>query len=326
MAAEGLIHRGDVAWAGLHAEMAVRDELPERRRRVLDGTVHALKPYSMDADYAPRTLLDYDSAAPHVVIAVGELLAPTHVTWQIAGMGMGPAHAAWGAAREAAQLHRAQRDLGAERPLVLSWLGYHPPSPVGVLSSRRAAGAGARLAEHLWTTSLLWQGAQPAPEIGGRIDPWRSLEAHSYGVPVAVRALGLLAIWSGSRCERTVPPSARIDALVLSGSVGAPRRWWSMVEKLSVDGAPRVTEIRARRDLLAPLGRVLSGRRRVPADPTGPELGTEPGTAAGATLIPAVGHNTHGGRGYRDPGTDSLRAIAAATLGPPQPGAGTTQN
>lgn len=313
MAAEGLIHRGTTALARLRAEMAVRETLPERRRRVLDGTVHALKPNSMPADVAgtggtqpaPRTLIDYDSSTPHVVIAVGELRAPTQVTWQIAGMGMGPAQAAWGAAREAVQLHREQRALGAERPLVLAWLGYHPPSPVGVLSSSGAARAGLRLAEHIWTTSQLWE-REPVPM-------WRSLDAHSYGVPVAVRALGLLAVWSHTRLERTVPPAARIDALVLSGSVGAPRRWWHPVESIPEAGAPWVTEIRARRDLLAPLGRVLSGRRRIPTDAlVGPVVA---GADTGLRL--PVGHNTHGGRGYRDPGTLSLRTIATATLGPP---------
>lgn len=321
MAADGLIHRSAVALRTLRAEMAVRETLPERRRRVLDGTVHALKPDSMDADYAARTLIDYDSATPHVVIAVGELHAPTQVTWQIAGMAMGPAQAAWGAAREAAQLHREQGHLGAVRPLVLSWQGYRPPSPLGVLSSRIAARAGERLAEHVWTTSLLWQCTGAGRGAGTALDPWRSLEAHSYGVPVAVRALGLLALWSRTRLERTVPSAGRIDALVLSGSVGAPHHWWGTVSALAersergLHRGPRVTEIRARRDLLAPLGRVLSGRRRVPVDtaqggqivqagfPASPESG----------LIPAVGHNTHGGRGYRDPGTVSLRAIAGAT-------------
>lgn len=313
MAAEGLIHRSAAALSALRAEMAVRETLPERRRRVLDGTVHALKPDSMDADYAARTLIDYDSATPHVVIAVGELRAPTQVTWQIAGMAMGPAQAAWGAAREAAQLHREQRSLGAERPLVLSWLGYHPPSPLGVLSSRTAARAGERLAEHVWTTSLLWQGAGAGRGAGTRLDPWRSLEAHSYGVPVAVRALGLLGLWSRTRIERTVPEAGRIDTLVLSGSVGAPRRWWDAVAALGC--APWVTDIRARRDLLAPLGRVLSGRRRVPVDTAQGGQIVQAGSPASpeSELIPAVGHNTHGGRGYRDPGTLSLRAIAAAT-------------
>ncbi|MGO1183117.1 MAG: alpha/beta hydrolase [Micrococcaceae bacterium] len=313
MAAEGLIHRGAKALTRLRAEMRVRAELPERRRRVLDGTVHALKPDLMDAALAgtggsqpvPRTLLDYDSSAPHVVIAVGELRAPTQVTWQIAGMGMGPAQAAWGAAREALQLHREQRALGAERPLVLAWLGYHPPSPVGVLSSRGAARAGQRLAEHIWTTSQLWEGES--------VPPWRGLDAHSYGAPVAVRALGLLAVWSQTRLDRTVPPAARIDTLVVSGSVGAPRRWWHPVESIPDDGAPWVTEIRARRDLLAPLGRALAGRRRIPVNTS---VGRDV-AEAGTGLRLAVGHNTHGGAGYRDPGTLSLRAIATATLGPP---------
>ena len=60
-------------------------------------------------------------------IAVGELDAPTHMTWQVSGMGITAHTAAWGSAREAGDLLLAQRRAGAPRPCVVAWLGYPAP-------------------------------------------------------------------------------------------------------------------------------------------------------------------------------------------------------
>ncbi len=311
----------------LRADMRRREDLGPRQRSAVDGFVHALKPDAMDRRYPERLLLDYSLGSalvpPSAVVAVGEPLAATHVTWQVSGMGIHAHTAMWGSAREAAQLWAAQRAAGAERPCVVAWLGYHPPGPWGVLTGRSALRAGTRLARHLtsWfrARESLPHGSLPPTSLPHTSRPHTAVEAHSYGALVAARALQVL--------HRQRPPRT-LDALVLSGPVGLPR---DLTEALDRDplalGLPpeRVYVALAATDLLSRAGRLLSGRRTWPgATPL------EVGADAVPGLAGVVGHNTSryrpdrgpwgllgGGHGYRDPGTASLHQIARATTGLP---------
>jgi hypothetical protein len=320
----------------LRADMRRRHALGARQKSALDGLVHALRRDSMDRSYPDRILLAYDlgtpSRPPSAVVAVGAPETASHMTWQVSGMGIFAHTALWGSVKEAAQLWATQQQAGAERPCVVSWLGYHPPGPWGVLSGRSALRGGARLARHLtgWfdyrerlaaepaagtdtgAAAPVAAGAGPAG-VGSTLPlPHTALEAHSYGTLVAARALQML--WSGA------PPRC-LDALVVTGAVGLPP---ALAGDPSVLGLTQeqVYFALAERDHLSRIGLLLSGRRpwtrftrlRIEAD--------EANGLAGA-----VGHNTsryrpdagplRRGFGYRDPGTASLYRIARATTGLP---------
>lgn len=298
----GPAHRA-VLEARLRADVARRDALSPRQARALDGVLHALRPDSMDAAIPPRVLVDHDLDAPDgpvAAIAVGDVDAPTHMTWQVSGMGITAHTAAWGSAREAGGLLLAQRRAGAPRPCVVAWLGYPAPPWWRVLGDGPARRGAERLRAHLEG----WE-RRPRPPHGG-IGPavHTAVEAHSYGTLVAAHAL------AGS--------AHRVDVLALSGAVGLPRR---LARALAGPGGPAaaVFEARAPGDRLAWLGRVLAGRSPWPAVQALPVRADE---AAG--LIGVSGHNSArwrpetGGttpRGYRDPGTVTLSALGRVTAG-----------
>lgn len=262
----------------------------------------------MDPDLPARTLLELDlhhPAGPAAVIAAGAVDTPTHLTWQVSGMGIEARTAAWGSAREAAQLARAQQQAGAPRPCVVSWLGHPGPRWWRTLDGGVARRGATRLADHLesWFRHAETAGSGPTVHT--------AVEAHSYGTLVAAHALVSLA---------RADPARRVDALVLSGAVGLPR---ALAQELDRQGlhTGRVYEASAPADVLAALGRILAGRvpwRGATALPV----------TAGDGLAGVRGHDTSrwrpeegpdaGPRGYRDPGTVTLAAMARATVGPPQ--------
>lgn len=294
----------------LAADRARVDTLSRRGRSALDGIEHALRADSMDAAIPPRTLVDYDLDAadgPVVAIAVGDTRAPTHLTWEVSGMGIGAHTAAWGSAREAGQLLLAQRAAGAPRPCVVAWLGYPAPPWWRTLGDDVARRGGARLAAHVldWLRGPSPVACGEAPALGTALHT--AVEAHSYGTLVAAHALDLLA--------RAEPP-LRVDAVALTGAVGLPRR---LADRLAGLGA--VFEARAPGDRLAWAGRALAGRTAwrgavplpVRADPAGGLTGVRGHDTA--RWRPEDGGT--GPRGYRDPGTVTLAALGRVTAGTP---------
>ncbi len=291
----------------LRQDMKHRDELGPRQKSALDGIVHALRRDSMDRTYPERILLAYDlgtaTRQPTAVVAVGNPDQATHMTWQVSGMGVFVHTAMWGTVREAAQLCVAQQEAGAERPCVVTWLGYAPPGPWGVLSGAAALQGGARLASHL-------HGWFDAAEQGRLPQVHTAVESHSYGTLVAARGLQIL--------NRGLPPR-RVDTLVVSGPVGLPR---DLAEDPEAMGLPaeQVFFALSDTDWLSAIGFRLSGRRPWKHYTRLPVLADEALKLAGV-----VGHNTsrhrpgggflHRGHGYRDPGSASLYRIARATTG-----------
>lgn len=291
----------------LHRDTARRDALSVRARRALDGVVHALRPDSMDPALPARTLVDYDLDAPEgpvVAIAAGDVTAPTHLTWQVSGMGIAAHTAAWGSAREAAQLAHAQHAAGAPRPCVVAWLGHPAPPWWRTLGDGLARRGGQRLAGDVLDAAGQAR-RLPGPAVH------LALEAHSYGTLVAAHALALLA--------RT-DPRTRMDRVVLSGAVGLPAALARRPERLGL--APgTVFEARAPGDVLAVLGRRLAARAGW-ADVVALPVHAVDGLAG------VRGHDTSrhrpedgdaGRHGYRDPGTVTLAAVARVTAGLPLP-------
>lgn len=297
----------------LRADMRRRHLLGPKQKAALDGLVHALKPDSMDQSFPERILLAYDLGSalrPAAgVVSVGEPGAATHLTWQVSGMGIFVHSAMWGSVREAGQLWAAQRAAGAADPCVVSWLGYQPPGPLGVLSGRHALRGGARLALHLAGWYDYWE--RLAADGGGPF-PHAAVEAHSYGTIVAARALQML--------QRRQPPRS-VDALVVSGAVGLPRDLAGNPHLLGLT-REQVYFALTDSDYLSWLGFRLSGRR-----PWTKVTRLEIAADEALDLAAVVGHNTsrfrpdagflHRGHGYRDAGTAALYRIARATAGLP---------
>ena len=274
----------------------VRDAMPQRRKAAIDGVAHALAD-SMDPAIPPRHLLylDLDGPEPLAAVAVGDLDAATHVTWQLSGSGIRVRTTMWGTAREAGQLLLEQRAVGAPNPAVVAWLGYSSPGLLRAVSNRAARTAVERLTHDLLTFARL------RPDR-----PFTAMEAHSYGATLAAHALEKL------RGETSAPV---VSALATTGSAGMPRR---IAGNPGLLGIPEghIFEAVAADDLLARAGRLLSGRTLV-----GRRFAVDGRPALG--LSPVTGHNTSrfvpgatpGARGYRDPGTLSLRNLALVTTG-----------
>ncbi|PXA78292.1 alpha/beta hydrolase [Auritidibacter ignavus] len=303
----GLIERHEQASARLKTIQRHRERLSPEERRVLDGIVHALKPDSMKDLLAPRHLLDFDLARERVLIGVGELDEPTHVSWQISGMRISASNNTWGAAREAAQLHLAQTMvLPHARPLVISWLGHPATSAVDVLGVRAAYTVADHLATDLWDYLGYCPQITPDVHIG--------LEAHSYGGLFTLKAVHRIALWAQTRSDRIHPWYWwRINSVIFSGPVGIPQSLHVQLKRLRELQVPVIQQawqIRARGDWLSVIGRVFSGRRRLKV----------PSLSSGAArevpeLVVATGHNTTSGTGYRDLGTSTLYRLAQASLG-----------
>lgn len=274
----------------------VRDAMPQRRKAAIDGVAHALAD-SMDPAIPPRHLLylDLDGPEPLAAVAVGDLDTATHVTWQLSGSGIRVRTAMWGTAREAGQLLLEQRAVGAPDPAVVAWLGYSSPGLVRAVSNRAARTAVERLTHDLLTFARL------RPDR-----PFTAIEAHSYGATLAAHTLEKL------RGESAAPA---VSVLATTGSAGMPRRFARDPDLLGIP-EERVFEAVAADDLLARTGRILSGRTLV-----GRRFAVD--GRPGLDLLPVTGHNTsrfmpgapRGARGYRDPGTLSLRNLALVTTG-----------
>ncbi|MGL3807003.1 alpha/beta hydrolase [Paeniglutamicibacter sp. R2-26] len=286
----------EVAEARFEALCAIRGRLRRTHRQALDGTAHALRPGSMDPAIPARRLvyLDLSAREPLAAIVVGDLDTATHVTWQLSGTGIRARNALWGSAREAGQLYLEQRNAGIESPAVVAWLGYRSPNLASALVNRSARRGVKVLARDLEVFATL-----------RRDKPHLAIEAHSYAASLAAQALDAGA---GSRVH--------IQALATIGSAGIPGKLSRDPARLNIPPG-RIYEAVAEGDHLARWGRLLSGRKTLAGRSFSvaarPDLG----------LLGIRGHNTShmdrgdaaAPRGYRDPGTTSLRNLALITTG-----------
>lgn len=275
---------------------AIRGRLGRTHRQGLDGTAHALRPGSMDPAIPARHLLYLDLSArePLAAIAVGNLDTATHITFQLSGTGIRARNALWGSVREAGQLYLEQRKVGIPSPAVVAWLGYRTPNLAGALLNQAARRGLHLLGRDLATFARL------RPD-----HPHLAVEAHSYAATLAAQVL-----------DADSGYGLRAQALAMVGSAGIPRRFVREPGRLNVP-AQNIYEAIAAGDWLAGLGHLLSGRKLLSGHTFNvgarPELG----------LHAATGHNTSQfredqaspTRGYRDPGTLSLRNLALITTG-----------
>lgn len=275
---------------------AIRGRLGRTHRQGLDGTAHALRTGSMDPAIPARHLLYLDLSArePLAAVAVGDLDTATHVTFQLSGTGIRARNALWGSVREAGQLYLEQQKVGVSAPAVVAWLGYRTPNLGGALLNGAALRGLQRLGHDLATFARL------RPD-----KPHLAVEAHSYAASLAAQALDTESVYG-----------LRAQALAMIGSAGIPRQLSREPGRLAVP-SQKIYEAIAEGDWLAWLGRTLSGRELLAGHQFNvgakPELG----------LLAASGHNTSqfrddnpsSARGYRDPGTLSLRNLALITTG-----------
>lgn len=284
------------AHSRFEALCAIRGRLGKTHRQGLDGTAHALRAGSMDPAIPARHLLYLDLSArePRAAVAVGDLDTATHVTFQLSGTGIRARSALWGSVREAGQLYLEQRKVGIPAPAVVAWLGYRTPNLAGALLNRAARRGLDRLGEDLATFARL------RPDR-----PHLAVEAHSYAASLAAQVLDARSAYG-----------VRAQALAMIGSAGIPRHLSRTPGRLNVP-PQHIHEAIAEGDWLALIGRLLSGRKLLSGHEFNvgarPELG----------LQAARGHNTSqfrdgdpsSAKGYRDPGTLSLRNLALVTTG-----------
>ena len=293
--------------------------------------------------------LDLSREVPMVAVGYGNLDTADNLTWEVPGM-ESDAHnalAVWD--RASRNLYTEQSKLatlnGTGSVGVISFLSYDTPNlgdslgANGVLSPDLARAGAERLAAELdgtWATRNHGLGVTAgyiAPE-----SPRISVIAHSYGTTTAANALTLTA--------------HAVDSFSMAGSAGLDPGTVSSLDALHVkDSAPGQKAIfasHAAADKLAPIGLVLGGRAN-------PNIALEYAhaqnleggyyyysdgvtTADGQYFAPTNGHSVIGeeapgfwdfgaklkqeagfeagdGQGYWDRGTQSLRNLAASSLG-----------
>lgn len=289
-------HLSSTAHTRFESLCAIRGRLQTTHRQALDGTAHALRAGSMDPAIPARHLLYLDLSArePLVAIAVGNLDTATHVTWQLSGTGIRARNALWGSVREAGQLYLEQQRVGIDSPAVVAWLGYRSPNMPGALLNFSARRGVKILQRDLETFASL------RPD-----GPHLALEAHSYAATLAAQVLD-------SQTGSTV----RIQALATIGSAGIPGYLSRTPSRLKVP-EEHIYEAIAPGDRLAWWGRLLSGRGLMGGHAFNiaamPELGLHAVRGHNTSQMTQV--NPRGPRGYRDPGTTSLRNLALITTG-----------
>ncbi len=293
--------------------------------------------------------LELCGSVPLIAVGYGDLDTVDNLTWQVPGM-ESDAHnalAVWD--RASRNLYNEQSKLATRNGTgsvgVISFLSYDTPNlgdslaANGVLSPDLARAGAERLAAELdgtWATrnhGLGVTAGYTAPE-----SPRISVVAHSYGTTAAANALTLTA--------------HAVDSFSMAGSAGLDLGTVSSLDALHVkDGAPGQKAIfasHAAADKLAPIGLVLGGRAN-------PNIALEYAhaqnleggyyyysdgvtTADGQYFAPTDGHSVIGeetagfwdfgaklkqgagfeasdGQGYWDIGTQSLRNLAASSLG-----------
>lgn len=267
--------------------------------------------------------LDLSGEVPMLALGYGDLEHSTSLTWQVPGMAS-DAHAAlstWNTASRNLQSQQEQLLVGAASgsaagaAAVIAFLAYDTPDLVTVLSARSARVGSRRLAAELDGATAARRRTTPLAT--------HAVVAHSYGTPVAANAL-----------IRTREP---VQSFTMLGSAGLDDEWIRSLEQLHVErdaaGHPRVFTTMAPGDGLAPIGARLAGRlqpnpRAVLPGGTGIAgahvfdsggrgrlLATDGHSVIGEGTRDPLGTHASAGRGYLDAQTQSLRAVAAISLG-----------
>ncbi|MDW4572126.1 alpha/beta hydrolase [Microbacterium sp. M3] len=319
--------RGQANLSQYERDMARYDSLNERQRASLDQITTALT-----ADPVNRgTLIDYlidahGGMMPYAAVAYGDLDAADTTTWMAPGMETNTASALAGWGEAARNLQREQSLLDPTRShAVVAWTGYVAPDAVGVTMPYAARDGADRFAAEIDATfATRSTGAAGVPEV--------AVVAHSYGTTMAANALLL-----------TEHP---ISSYTMVGSAGIDLGRVTSLADLHVENGsasrgslPAIFTTAATRDDLAPFGASISQRAEPNPDVaydgewviTGAQSFSSEGNAE-AGLHPVDGHNPLGergqteptgflsaapseGRGYFDPGTQSLHNVAAASTG-----------
>lgn len=305
--------------AAYAAALARYDQLTAEQKGTLDQLKEALNRKGVPPG-VPIQLVDFNLTAPTplVAVSIGDLDTADTTTWCVPGMDFNAKNAAASWTLAAKNLHNKQRSLGSRSQAVVAWLGYEAPDALGVLDGRAASTGANRLASELDAHHATRAASGPVPPI--------TVVAHSYGTTTAADAL--------TRTRHT------IDSFVLVGSAGIDTKYVTNLADLNVtdaNGKPAVYTTTAADDLLAPIGVDLSGRAQPnpkAANVNGMSIGGAQSFSSdggnGPGLKRVRGHNPLGegtrtteplnasppqGGGYFDPDTQSLRNIAAVTLG-----------
>ena len=289
--------------------------------------------------------VDLAREVPMVAVGYGNLDSADQLTWQVPGM-ESDAHNAMGVWDKASRnLYNEQKMLtegyGNIGLGVISFLSYDTPDlkdslgSSGVLSPDQARQGAYRLAAELdgtWAARNVPLGIEPG---GWTIEsPRISVTAHSYGTTTATNALSMV--------QHTV------DSYSMAGSAGIDTGTVTSIDQLNVadnivDSAERkaVYASHASGDGLAPLGLSASGRGNpnaawnydghvnwtdaysYPSDGTVAGYSETDGhSVIGANSTDWLGDAKHAagfesskGHGYWDQGTQSLRNLAASSLG-----------
>lgn len=297
------------------AEARKNPDLTADQRAVLDKMEQALTAPSYGVP-VQLVAFNFFSEPPMVAVGYGDLDTCQNTTWCVGGMDFGAKDALAGWSDAAKNLYRTQQALDVDQPGVIACLEYDNPDLVGVNNSAAAKKGAPRFAAELdgnaATRDVVGPGAAPI-----------TVTAHSYGSTMAAIALTQTHI--------------RVDAFVMVGSAGLVT---SEVPSLSALHANHVYTTAATADQLAPFGASVSGRAEPNPDVAYPGTHTIGGAEAfssdgdGKDLERVNGHNPLGekgktgysgflnavpseGHGYYDPGTQSLKNIAATTTGQP---------
>ncbi|MEO7018409.1 MAG: alpha/beta hydrolase, partial [Leifsonia sp.] len=318
--------RSQVNMAQFLKDTSLDLNLPEKQRM----TLLQLKAAIRDSGHTPFQLIDYnlDTANPKVALAYGDLDTAQTATWMAPGMDFN-AYAAtqtWG--------HAARNLLAQQRLLdqthshaVVAWLGYNAPDTAYVLGAGAAQRGATRFASEL---DSMFNTRAVNPDMP---PPLVSVTAHSYGTTVAADALTMT--------------KHQVSSFVMVGSAGLDGAYVKSYADLHVGtvGAPgqgdeqAVYTTNATKDGLAPLGAQVSRREQPNPQFAGPDSARLYGAQSFSSdgdhaegLEDVRGHNPIGnssqppglgnanpssGHGYYDSKTQSLRNIAAATIGEP---------
>lgn len=287
------------------------DLLSPNSRKALDHIVDVLADPTAD----PRTSivsLNLDGYVPFVVIGYGDLDRAHNVTWEVPGMN-NDAH------RGLPGWHQASRHLYDEQQMLLSrsdrsaegtalgvFLAYDTPNVGTVFTAAPARDGAPRLAAELDGTVATRRMHAPLSNL--------SVVAHSYGTPVAANAL--------------LTTEAPVQSFLMIASAGLDGDRVAELSDLHVSRGTNHTSgvysTIASTDQLAPVGSNVSGRQH-----PDPQVAWSAYHSIGGALIfsseglgelkPTRGHSIlrDDGHGYFDRGTQSLRSIAALTLGEP---------
>ncbi|MBL5973874.1 MAG: hypothetical protein D3X82_08945 [Candidatus Leucobacter sulfamidivorax] len=326
-----------------------RDLLGVDSQTALDQVMKIVSEGERTAPPVQVVALDLRRTVPMVAVGYGDLDAADNLTWQVPGM-ESDAQNALGVWDEASRnLYREQSYLsalnGSGSVGVISFLSYDTPNlgdslnEKGVLHPTQAQNGAARLAAELDGTWATRNQADPATGIPSVGDPPRiAVNAHSYGTTVTANALTQV--------------KHAVDSFTMAGSAGLDTETVKSLDHLNVaetrPGQKAIYASHADGDGLAPIGLVFGERANPNANLEYAHAVNYEGayyyssdgvtTAGGESFAPTDGHSVigqtgtqwyhvdrhikHGlgfesaeGGGYWDSGTQSLRNLAATSLG-----------